>query len=668
MKGSWASGPTRATVAWVCMFHRFSTWWRALSVVLLGLATMTWPSASGAATTPVFVVEHQDATAVLSASGTARIVITMAFTHPSAATHASLALYPRIVMRSQIAPIVSGAGVAGPASSSTGSFEPDCTTSKTSSVTVVFFTGAPLTSRGRCGPLPRLRLACRGATCDGVYPLRYAVSAHGTTTVSWSLVAVQTVPVSSPLRFTWITTLGAGTWSGPVRTAAVLTAISRRPSLPLTISANYQTLASAYDAGARGATWRAALNHAVASPLHRIVDAPPKQIDFAGLAANGLGAEVKNQLNLAGQLVGAITGRYLDAPVLLQGEPSAATIAALATAGVSDVVLPENRLTVEPSTTLAWGSPFHVTGAGSAVALADDQPLTQLAVDGAIEPGRRAAIMLATLAFLHFEAPNAPASRSVIVTVPAAQTSIPFFNQVASGLASDPFVVASSLVPSFTSSLVGTDGAPSTRSLLAVTPSHWSARNVATLTSLAAQVNSFSQAITDRAVAFALRVATASTETTGSSSARQNAINVAAANLNAQLSKFSVDPSAITLAGPGTALPITLHSTAPYTITAVVHLLTNQLDFPKGANVVVTLGAPTTSVRVPTVSHRGSSLTLQVNVTTPDQQVLLAHAAIQVRIAGTSVVGYLLTLASLLVLATWWWRTYRRRSRGRHAR
>ncbi len=668
MKGSWARGPSTATVAWVCMFHRFSTWWRALSVVLLGLATITWPSASGAATTPVFTIEHQDASAVMSPSGTARIKITMAFAHPSAGTRASLALYPRIVMRSQIAPIVSGVGVAGGATASTGSFQPDCTAARSSSVTVVIFTGQPLTSRGHCGPLPRLRLRCAGATCDGVYPLRYAVTAGGTTTVEWSLVAVQTVPVATPLRLTWITTLGAGTWSKRVRTAAVLTAISRRPTLPLTVSANYETLASAYDAGASGAPWRDALNHAVASPLHRIINAPPRDVDFAGLAANGLGDEVKTQLNLASELVGAITGRYLDAPVLLQGDPSAASVAALATAGVSDVVVPESRLTVEPSTTLNWGAPFHLTDAGSTVALADDQPLSQLAVDGAIEPGRRAAIMLATLAFLHFEAPNAPASRSVIITVPATMTSIPFFNQVASGLTSDPFVVASSLVPSFTSSLVASDGSPATRTLLAVTPSHWSARNVDSITALAIQVDSFSQAITDHAVAFALRVATARTETTGSAQARQNAINVAAANLNAQLSKFTVDPSAITLAGPGTALPITLHSTAPYTITAVVHLLTNQLHFPKGSNVVVTLGAPTTSVRVPAVSRRGSSLTLQVNVTTPNEQVLLAHAAIQVRIAGSSVVGYLLTLASLLVLAAWWWRTYRRRSRGRHAR
>jgi hypothetical protein len=71
---------------------------------------------------------------------------------------------------------------------------------------------------------------------------------------------------------------------------------------------------------------------------------------------------------------------------------------------------------------------------------------------------------------------------------------------------------------------------------------------------------------------------------------------------------------------------------------------------------------------VPTSNHRGSDLTLQVVVTTPNGQLVLARTAIQVRITGTSVVGYLLTIASLLVLGYWWLRTYRRKSKGRHAR
>ncbi len=650
------------------MFHRLSTWWRALSVVLLGLATMTWPSASGAATSSVFTVQRQASTATLSSSGAARIAVTLAFAEPARSLAVAVALYPRLVMRSQIDPVITGAGIAGPAIASTGDFRPDCTAAHSVTLIISLFSARVPDARSGCGPLPRLRLPCRGPACDGVYPIRLAVSAGGATTVEWSLLALQSTAVVNPLRLNWITTLGTGTWSERVRAASVLNDIGRHPSFPITLSANYQTLVHAETAGATAEAWRTSLNRALASPLHRVVDAPPRSVDFAGLAANGLVADVKDQLNLASQLVAAQTGRYLDGPVLVQGSPSAASLSALAAAGVSNVVLPEDRLTVVPSTTLTWGTPFRLTGAGSLVALANDQPLSQLAVDGSIEPGRRAAITLATLAFLHFEAPNAPASRTVVLTVPAVSTSIPYLNDVIAGLVADPFVAAGSLVPSFTPSLIGADGAPSVRTLQPVAASTWSAHNVTSLAALTSQVDSFSQAITDRAVSYALRVATASSEILGPASSRQVMINAATASLNRQLAQFTVDPSAITLAGPGTSLPITLHSTAPYTVTAVVHLLTNQLTFPNGSSVVVSLSAPTTSVRVPTTSRRGNSLTLQVNVTTTDQRVLLAHAAIQVRIAGSSVVGYLLTIASLLVLAAWWWRTYRRRPKARHAR
>ena len=126
---------------------------------------------------------------------------------------------------------------------------------------------------------------------------------------------------------------------------------------------------------------------------------------------------------------------------------------------------------------------------------------------------------------------------------------------------------------------------------------------------------------------------------------------------------------AITLAAAGTSLPITVSSHANYTVDAVVHLVTDGLTFPKGGDIGIIMNSPTQSIRVPTSNPLGSSLTLQVLLTTPNDQVVLARTAIQVRIAGTSVVGYLLTFGSLFVLALWWWRTNRRRThKGRHAR
>jgi hypothetical protein len=150
---------------------------------------------------------------------------------------------------------------------------------------------------------------------------------------------------------------------------------------------------------------------------------------------------------------------------------------------------------------------------------------------------------------------------------------------------------------------------------------------------------------------------------------RQALIDAAKNELALQLGQFSIDAGAITLAGSGTSLPITVISHANYSVNAVLHLVTDRLSFPKGSAVVVTMSSPTQSVRVPATSPLGSSLTLQVLLTTPNDQVVLARTAIQVRIAGTSVVGYLLTFASLFVLALWWWRTSRRRApKGRHAK
>jgi hypothetical protein len=275
---------------------------------------------------------------------------------------------------------------------------------------------------------------------------------------------------------------------------------------------------------------------------------------------------------------------------------------------------------------------------------------------------------LATLAFLHFEAPDAPSTRTVVMLLPVAKTSAKYLNGLLNGFLGNPFAVATSLTPSFNSSLVATNGAPATRTLANTNSSTWSPRNVSSLRTLIGQVNSFNGALTQSAVADALSVAVARAEVIGDPSVRQSAIDAASAALSAQLGKFSVDQSSITLTGPGTVIPITLLSRANYPVTAVVHLITDRLSFPRGNSVTVHLDSTTKSVRIPTANHRGSDLTLQVIVTSPNGQLVIARTAIQVRIAGNSVVGYLLTLASLLVLGFWWIRTYRRKAKGRHAR
>ncbi len=652
------------------MSHRFPTWWRALGVVLLSLAALTWPTAAQAGTTSTFRVLHQDAAVTLSDRGVARAHVTLqlAAAHPDAVIE--LSLFPRIIARSEITPIVDGAGSPELEVANTASVSLECA-KRTISFVVELATASPGRQSGPCGQRAlRLRLPCTGARCDGVYPISYSLTADGTTTTKWSLLAVQATAVAQPIRLDWVETFDPSTFVHSARAVSVLDAIARFRLLPLSIGADYRTLSRVMPLvkSSLSGAWDAALTKALASPLHRAVVTPPGNIDFGGLVTNGLATQVAQQVALASSFLHTITGKYVDSPVLLSGQPSLSGLDALAGAGVDEVVLPESDLTVAPSTTLNWGAPFHVEGAGSLSALSIDGPLSELASDESIEPGRRAAMTLATLAFLHFEAPDAPAVRSVVMVTSATQTPASFVTDLLDGLSHNPFVVASSLNPSFSSSLVGTSGAPATRTLVTSTPSTWSDVNVTSLRTLIGAVTSYNEAMTSSSVSSTLSAAVAASEVVGTSATRQGEIDRALTQLNDQLRLFSVNSGAITLTGPGTALPITVLSRANYTVTVVVHLITNALSFPRGDRIVTSLNSPTKALRVPTSNHRGSSLTLQVVVTTPNNQVVLARSAIQVRIAGTSVVGYLLTIGSLLVLAYWWLRTNRRRSKGRHAR
>jgi hypothetical protein len=652
------------------MFHRFSTWWRALSVVLLGLATVTWPSAAHAETTASFSLSHQNAVVELSSRGSGRFDTTLHFKNPATPTTVQVSIYPHVIARSQLTPIIDGTGDTDAPLATTGNFTLTCVAHDQATFSVSLFTTSIGKASSNCeNHAARLHLTCSGENCDGVYPISYSLSTVNETKTTWSLLSIQAGAVVRPLAVNIIEDVEPPALTHPLSSVAVLKVIAKHAMTPITMTANYRTLSDLQSSSAKDdIALRAAYEKALTSPLHRAVTAPPANIDFAGLVRNGLATQVNQQLALSTALFRQLTGRYADSPVVLNGPVTFADLKAIAGVHVDDVVISESSLAVAPSTTLNWGTPFHVPGVPSLTVLTTDSPLDQLINDSSIAPGLRSVLALNTLALLHFEAPNAQSQRSVTLEMSPTRASAVFVNDLLNGLSISPFAVASSLTPSFSSSLVGTNDAPSTRTLSTSVASAWSTDNVRSLLLAIGQINSFDQAIASAPVANSLSVALAQAEVTGDPSKRQAAIDNAEAALQDQLSDFSVDQSSITLAGPGTTLPITMLSKANYSVTAVVHLITDRLSFPKGASQVVTLDSSTKSVRFPTSNHRGSDLTLQIVATTPNGELVLARTAIQVRISGNSVVGYLLTIASLLVLAIWWIRTYRRTSKGHHAR
>jgi len=644
-------------VAYDSMFHRLSTWWRALGVVLLGLATVTWPSASWAAPSPSLTIIHQDATATLSATGVATAGLALGTTAP----RVSVAVYPALLDRTQLTVVErgdeSGTPLAITAVSTTCAHHP---------LELVF-----VTTTGRASPAcgrALLHLPCTGSSCGGVYPLRYSAMVGAHLVTRWSLVVVQAGPILTPLRVVLVASIGAGSWSHAQTTTDALTTLAAHANVPLALADHYDAMANALgDLSKGGAAWRKALRAALRSPLHQLFNAPPSGVDFGGLATNGFPDQVHQQLALGDSVAQTLTGLYNAGPVVLSGPSTTSDLAALRRAGVRQVVLDESSLTPVPSSTLVWGEPETIAAVPGLLVLSSDHQLGTLMSASGLSPEERAIFATATLGLLHFEAPNAPVVRTVILRLAMGTVSSAVENDLLSQLAHAQYVHLASLGPSFTAAAPGANGTPAQWSMVSPGVEHWSPLVRSALQSLLKQSHSFREGITTPAVSTALAVAVGATELRDHGTLRLTSINAVQSLLNTQLASIHIDNSSVTLTGQGTALPLTIVRTTHYPVTVLVHLVGSGLDFTHGATFATTLTAPTTAIRVALKHAYGSETNLQIFVSTPDGQLLIAHTSIQVRISGVSVVGYLLSALSLVVLALWWWRTFRRRSRGRRA-
>ena len=643
------------------MFHRHSSWWRALGVVLLGLATTTWPSASSASPTPALTFVHQDASTTLSASGVATFGV--ALRAPVGAV-VTLSLYPHLLDRGQITQLLRGGGVGDSAVSQTTLLSPQCPRNQTSH-TVTLTTSA--ISAPPCGPA-QLRLPCQLAACDGVYPLRYTMRIGGRASSTWSMVALRSSAIHTPLRLALLVDVTDETWANAPAAYRTLDALATAASVPLTVATSYHPLAQvAVATSSRASHWRHLFSALLSSPQHQAIVTVPAGADLGSLAALGLRSEVTTQLQLSSALIRQISGRYSAGAVFVDGTPTNADLTALRHAGASHLVVHGTALAPDPSSTLLWGAPENITAAPGVSELSIDDPLSLLANDESIPPALRATLVLTTLSFLHFDAPNAASPRTVVLQLRPSHCGAAFTHQLLAGLAGDPFATTQSIDPSFSPNLIGSNALPSSWNLAPSTTSPWSSATVSALRTLVTQEHAYAQGVGSNGVATALASMVYDVERTGSNQQRQVAIDAAQLALNRELSNFRIDNSSITLTGQGTALPITVVSRATYPVTVVIHLHNPSLVFAKGNTFAITLSAPTTVVRVPLRHAYGSDVTLQLSLTTPNGAVTLDHTVVQVRIAGTSVVGYLLSFGALLVLAMWWWRSYRRTSQGRRA-
>jgi len=116
-------------------------------------------------------------------------------------------------------------------------------------------------------------------------------------------------------------------------------------------------------------------------------------------------------------------------------------------------------------------------------------------------------------------------------------------------------------------------------------------------------------------------------------------------------------------------IPITVVSGAKYTVVARLSVSGNKFLFPhKGTRRMIRLDHSTNATRVDVEARSSGDLPLHVTLTSPDGRLVFARTLLTVRSTATSLVGVVLTAAALVILLTWWARTWRSGRRSRRSR
>lgn len=642
------------------MARRLLTPGRVIGVVLLtSSAWTTAASATVAASAPVLV--HQDAAVTLRTGQLAVAQSRWRLDGPGTAGRVQISIFPRVGTVTDLTAIA--AGGTNQAALATTTISLACTHGSTVTLRLRVVAGTRGGPPSPCGATTgRLRLACRAGGCDGVYPLRYRFELGARETDTWSFLTLGAGPVRRPVRVALLGDLDPASVVNTVALRQSLEGLTQWRGETFTVGVDYRALTTVIG----DETLTGALRNALASPQHRVVNAPPSTVDYAGLATYAP-TQLQSSVQLGASLVRQVTGRYVDAPLYLNGPVSVGAINALASLHDTSLVAPSSNTPAVATSSAGWSAPLHVSGAPSSTVLTTNDALDAVLFASGANPALASVVTENALNLLYFQNPRGDTLRSVVLAGSLAGWTPALLSQWRTDAASSRYWELSSLTPLDQPSLVGANGVALTYDT--PTPSStWSPQNVRAFRALSYDAHSFLSALNTPSEADVVQTLLAESAVVGSPSDRDAALASAQSTLRAQYQGISFDTGAITLTGNGAKIPVTIYSTRPYAMTAVVHLITDRLNFPNGANVPVSISAATTPLRVSADNPRGSGLILQVTLTTPNGALTLARAAIPVRYTGSSIVGYLLSAGSLLVLGLWWWRTTRRRRAPRHAR
>ena len=552
------------------------------------------------------------------------------------------------------------------------------------------------------GEGPLLGLACApptgSGTCTGVYPLVVELQGPSGRVLRRFTTFLTYVAGKSahPLELSWVVPVAAPVTlaehpSSPARgiqplstpeasaLEILISQLDGASTVPLTLEVSPETLQALKRAGPDGRAAVTTLSSLSANPsTDEILASPYVPINLGALAGAGEPTEVVAQMAAGATVLHRLHVKTTATPSpWVQTGPVGNDIAGgLAQVHATQLVLPDTDLapTANATTSGTWVSTFSMALPHDGSTFSVQAAETDTWLDGQFtaprgDPALAATQLLADLAMVHFERPNTTAVRGMVAVPPARWAANPVFDRVLlEGLTQNPVVVPvtlsrffSSVTPAGSRGLLRSGSGPVMKRLLARALSHARVR-----------LSNFDGAVTGptaHRVVSELDDLLLASESGGLPAGRQ-AAGIAAVErvLTAQLHlvKFATEQT-FTLTARSGVIPITIDSSARYTIVGRLSVSGNKFVFPhRGTRRVVRLDHPTNASRVDVQARSSGDLPLHVAFTSPNGRLVIARDLLIVRSTATSLVGVVLTVVALAVLLTWWARTWwsgRRRRR-----
>jgi hypothetical protein len=519
----------------------------------------------------------------------------------------------------------------------------------------------------------------------GVYPVELSLRTDETLAsfVTWIVVADPAVPAQNdPVRL-------ASVWSvasppvldanGDPEPAVVrdlepggrLHDIARllddADAMPLTLQVGPETLESWQSlSGSRPSLVDgvASVKNAASRPSTQLLPAPYVPIDIPSINAAGLGSELPDQLRVGSDVLDRITGVTPSLRTMFIDPADEIAVANMRALLVDRVVVRGASLAdAEPEDLL---TPFALAVGDDTVHAVATSPRFEDLVTSDATPALRAQRLLAALSVLTFDRDEP----SGVVLAPPLDSSADVETEqtVIAALRDHPYIRPVTLDDVFTNISAATDDSEPVVHQLAPLDAAPLPVPAAEYMAASAQLASLRSALGAQADDVvrgeqALRLALSSEGST--SQARTNLGYITSAT-EALQGGVSTTGRRVTVTARKADIPISFVNRTGKPVTVVVHLASEKLLFPDGADRTLKLAEGDTTERFAVEARASGTFPMTVTMTSPDGNLRIGGPQrVSVRSAVFSGAGAALTAGALLILALWWGNHFRRTRRAR---